>query len=101
MIEIALSVALVAQSVALIIMHRRLKRVGTGFYHLTKAVSNLAEVAQEQQKVNEAQGQVNNIMNQNLEILGVHTKLIEPDIAYEASAFLAWVNNKRKGKENG
>jgi Asp-tRNA(Asn)/Glu-tRNA(Gln) amidotransferase C subunit len=101
MIEIVLGVALALSGVALLILHRRIQKIMTGFQHLAQALTNLAEVAVEQQKVNEAQGQMNSIINQNLEILGVHTKLIEPDIAYEASAFLAWVNNKRKGKENG
>jgi hypothetical protein len=59
----------------------------------------MAKVFDEQGKINKSQQQYNEAVSTNLEILGVHTKLIEPDIDYEASAFLAWYNKrKREGK---
>ena len=54
-----------------------------------------------QRGINEKQHDINETMARNLEILGVHTKLIPPSIAMQAEAFLAW-HNKRKGeKDNG
>jgi hypothetical protein len=56
----------------------------------------MAKVFDEQHKINQSQQQYNEAVSTNLEILGIHTKLIEPDIAYEASAFLAWYNKRKK-----
>jgi hypothetical protein len=56
----------------------------------------MAKVFDEQHKINKSQQQYNEAVSTNLEILGIHTKLIEPDIAYEASAFLAWYNKRKK-----
>jgi len=47
----------------------------------------------------EAQNGLNQEVNRNLEILGVHTKLLRPSIGFEAESFLANYNRK-KGKDN-
>lgn len=97
MIEIALGIAVVALAVVVIHLNNKLNNLMKGFASLIIAMQNLANVAEEQQKVNHSQQSLNDIIGQNLEILGVHTRLIEPTIAYEASSFLAWYNKKKEG----
>ena len=64
-------------------------------FALVKLSSTIIQAISAQRDVNEKQHEINNSLGQNLEILGVHTKLIPPSIAMEAEAFLAW-HNKRK-----
>jgi len=64
-------------------------------FALVKLSSTIIKAISAQRDVNEKQHEINNSLGQNLEILGVHTKLIPPSIAMEAEAFLAW-HNKRK-----
>lgn len=97
MIDIALGVAVVALAVVVIHLNKKLHNLMKGFASLIMAMQNLAKVAEEQAKVNVGQQTVNDLIGQNLEILGVHTRLIEPTIAYEASSFLAWYNKKKEG----
>jgi len=81
--------------------HIQLAKVRKSVLMIVNLVANFIKLSDEQSKINKSQKQLNEAIATNLEILGVHTKLIEPDIAYEASAFLAWVNNKRKREDNG
>jgi len=62
---------------------------------LLKLSTTIIKAISAQREINEKQGDINNSLGQNLEILGVHTKLIPPSIAMEVEAFLAW-HNKRK-----
>jgi hypothetical protein len=98
MIEIALGVAVVLLSAWVLHLNSKINNLVKGLASLIMAMQNLAQVAEEQTKVNLAQQAVNDLIGQNLEILGVHTHLIEPTIAYEASSFLAWYNKKKEGK---
>jgi len=97
MIEIALALAVVLLSLAIIHLNKKVTNLTKGLASLIMAMQNLAKVAEEQAKVNLGQQTVNDLIGQNLEILGVHTHLIEPTIAYEASSFLAWYNKKKEG----
>lgn len=97
MIEIALGVVVVALAAWVIHLSNKINNLMKGFASLIVAMQNLAKVAEEQQKVNISQQGLNDLIGQNLEILGVHTRLIEPTIAYEASSFLAWYNKKKEG----
>lgn len=81
--------------------HIQLAKVRKSVLMVVNLVANFLKLTDEQNKINKSQKQLNEAIANNLEILGVHTKLIEPDIAYEASAFLAWVNHKRKRENNG
>lgn len=96
MIEILLSLALVVVSVYVMWLHREFHKLRTGALDLLTLLGNMAKVFDEQHKINKSQQQYNEAVSTNLEILGIHTKLIEPDIAYEASAFLAWYNKRKK-----
>lgn len=98
MIEIALGVTSLLLAAWIIHLTRKINNLMKGFASLIVAMQNLARVAEEQQKVNVSQQGLNDLIGQNLEILGVHTRLIEPTIAYEASAFLSWYNKKKEGK---
>lgn len=63
---------------------------------------NLLHKAMEaQREINDEQMDINNLLGQNLEILGVHTKLIPPSIAMQAEAFLAWNNKRKEENEDG
>lgn len=98
MIEIVLSIAVVALAVLVLHLNNKINNTVKAFASLLIAAQNLAKLAEEQQKVNHSQQSLNDLIGQNLEILGVHTRLIEPTIAYEASAFLSWYNKKKEGK---
>jgi hypothetical protein len=62
---------------------------------LLRLCTTIIKAISAQRDINGKQHEINNSLGQNLEILGVHTKLIPPSIAMEAEAFLAW-HNKRK-----
>lgn len=96
MIEILLGLALVILSVYVMWLHLEFHKLRSGALDLLTLLSNMAKVFDEQHKINQSQQQYNEAVSTNLEILGIHTKLIEPDIAYEASAFLAWYNKRKK-----
>jgi hypothetical protein len=96
MIEILLSLALVVLVVYVMWLHREFHKLRSGALDLLTLLGNMAKVFDEQHKINQSQQQYNEAVSTNLEILGIHTKLIEPDIAYEASAFLAWYNKRKK-----
>jgi hypothetical protein len=96
MIELLLSLALVGLAGYAVWLHRALDKTRKGALGLVQILTNITNLIEEQSKINHSQQQLNDAVSTNLEILGVHTKLIQPDIAYEASAFLAWFNNKKK-----
>jgi hypothetical protein len=96
MIELFLGLAVMALAGYVAWLHRQLYKIREGAFGLLQVLSNMTTLVDEQSKINKAQQSLNEAVSTNLEILGVHTKLIEPDIAYEASAFLAWFNNKKK-----
>lgn len=96
MIELLLSIAVVGLGIYVVFLHLTLESTRKGALGLVQILNNMTNLIEEQSKINRAQQQLNDAVSTNLEILGVHTKLIEPDIAYEASAFLAWFNNKKK-----
>ena len=52
-----------------------------------------------QQGINDKQANVNELLGKNLEILGVHTKLIKPSVTMEAEAFLRWHNEKKEDND--
>jgi len=52
-----------------------------------------------QQGINDKQANVNELLGKNLEILGVHTKLIKPSVTMEAEAFLRWHNERKEEKD--
>jgi hypothetical protein len=96
MIDIVFGVIVTALAIALLHLNRKIINIVKAYANLIMALQNLAQIAEEQQKVNIGQQGINDLIGQNLEILGVHTRLIEPTIAYEASAFLAWWNKKKE-----
>jgi hypothetical protein len=96
MIELLLSLAVILLAGYAIWIHIQFHKLRNGALDLLTLLSNMAKVFDEQGKINKSQQQYNEAVSTNLEILGVHTKLIEPDIAYEASAFLAWYNKRKK-----
>ena len=61
----------------------------------------LVKALKAQRHINETQTEINESLGQNLEILGVHTKLIPPSIAMQAEAFLAWYNKRKEERDNG
>lgn len=96
MIELLLSLAVILLAGYVIWIHIQFHKLRNGALDLLTLLSNMAKVFDEQGKINKSQQQYNEAVSTNLEILGIHTKLIEPDIAYEASAFLAWYNKRKK-----
>ena len=80
--------------------YRRLRMTAKAVAFLIASLKNLVDALSEQQNINTAQQQMNELINTNLEILGVHTKLIKPSIGFEATQFLAW-HNKKKEEDNG
>jgi phage regulator Rha-like protein len=100
MTEIALGVALISLGVALVAI-RRAAKVARAFSLLVKALENLLKALSDQASINEAQQQMNTDIATNLEILGVHTRLIKPSIGFEATQFLAWHNKQKEQRENG
>lgn len=57
------------------------------------------QATQAQTQINTSQYDINNSLAQNLEILGVHTKLIPPTVSMQAEAFLKWHNDRRKNND--
>ena len=99
MSEIAIGLSLL--SLGLIgLTYRRLRMTAKAVAYLIASLKNLVDALSEQQTINVAQQQMNELINTNLEILGVHTKLIKPSIGFEATQFLAW-HNKKKEEDNG
>lgn len=95
MIEILLGITQIATLLWLYLERR--KRIEVNKMLLKVAdLTNTALVAQK--SINETQFVMNEGIANNLEILGVHTRLIKPSVGMEAEAFLRWHNRK---EENG
>ena len=75
--------------------------VRSRFASLLHLAETLVKALKAQRHINEQQNDINENIGQNLEILGVHTKLIPPSIAMQAEAFLAWYNKRKEEKDNG
>ena len=52
-----------------------------------------------QQGINDKQSGINELLSKNMEIVGVHTKLIKPSVTMEAEAFLRWHNERKEEKD--
>ena len=74
------------------------------FYRFKKKIANLFQLLinnqKEQEKLNEKSYEVDSQLATQIEMLGVHTKLIPPTISMQAEAFLAW-HNQQKEEEDG
>jgi hypothetical protein len=101
MTEVLLAVWITALTFGIGILYLRIKKLNTALTHTLKALSNVLESMQMQSEINVSQQQMNEIINTNLEILGVHTSLIKPSIGFEATQFLNWYNMRRKEGNNG
>jgi hypothetical protein len=96
MTEIVLGVLATLFFLTSVVLWRRVKMLAKAMAHLLKATTNIASALEEVSSALQVQAQVNDQIGTSLEMLGVHTKLIEPSISYEASQFLAWVNKNKK-----
>jgi len=101
MIEVLLAVWVTGLTFVTALVYTRIRMLNKALMHHLKATHNILESMQMQSDINLSQQQMNEIVNTNLEILGVHTNLIKPSIGYEASQFLAWYNNRKKEGNNG
>lgn len=97
MIEVLLAVWVTVLTLSMALLYIRLRKLNSALGHMLKALNNIVQTAQMQSEINLSQQQMNEIINTNLEILGVHTSLIKPSIGFEATQFLAWYN-ERKGR---
>lgn len=101
MIEIVLSVAVVIQGVALFLLRRKVDRRSRDLLKINaatlQAVTHVINASGEQAKINQAQHDLNQLIGHNLEVLGVHTRLIKPSVGFEAEQFLSWYNKKKEG----
>ena len=75
---------------------RRQKLISQAVAKLMGALGNIVAIAEEQNKVNHAQQDTNRQIGNNLELLGIHTKLIKPSVSFEAEQFLAWYNEQKR-----
>ena len=100
MIEVLLAWTIVL-TVSTAVAYLRIRKLNLALGHSLRATYNILETIQMQSDINIQQQKMNEIVNTNLEILGVHTNLIKPSIGYEATQFLAWYNARKKEGENG
>jgi hypothetical protein len=101
MSDLLLAIGLVAVACYAIVLRFRVRRLAKSIGLLIKGMQNFAEGMTKLAELSERQSEVNHMMESNLEILGIHTKLIPPSVSYEASQFLAWVNKKKEERDNG
>lgn len=99
-IEIAVIVLAITQIASFVYLFLTKRRWTLMVGHLLKLSKISLDVSGEQQKLNMRQQEINTMLEANIEILGVHTKLIKPSVAMEAQAFLQW-HNRRKEEKNG
>lgn len=103
MTELLLGLSLMmsgALSILVVSLWRKVVSLAKALGMALKGLNNVLMALSELSGALEAQNGLNQEVNRNLEILGVHTKLLKPTIGFEAESFLANYNNK-KGKENG
>lgn len=98
--EIALLTLGIGQLIGLIWMGLWRRRQRLLFGELMKLSKILVEHNKKQVELNTIQDTINTQVMTNIEILGVHAKLIEPSVGLQAEVFLQQYN-KRKGKDNG
>lgn len=101
MIEVLLGVWTAGLTFVSVLVYTRIRMLNQALTHHLKATHNIIQSMQMQTDINLSQQQMNEIINTNLEILGVHTNLIKPSIGYEATQFLAWYNARKKEGNNG
>lgn len=98
MSEIVLLVWLALTNIAFVAFFFMVRSRLAALLHLCET---LVKALKAQRHINETQTEINDNIGQNLEILGVHTKLIPPSIAMQAEAFLAWYNKRKEERDNG
>jgi hypothetical protein len=103
MSELLLALSLImsgALSILVLSLWRKVVSLAKALAMALQGLNNVLLALSELSGALEAQNGLNQEVNRNLEILGVHTKLLRPSIGFEAESFLANYN-KKKGKENG
>jgi hypothetical protein len=103
MSELLLALSLImsgALSILVVSLWRKVVSLAKALAMALQGLNNVLLALSELSGALEAQNGLNQEVNRNLEILGVHTKLLRPSIGFEAESFLANYN-KKKGKENG
>jgi hypothetical protein len=103
MSELLLALSLImsgALSILVVSLWRKVVSLAKALAMALQGLNNVLLALSELSGALEAQNGLNHEVNRNLEILGVHTKLLRPSIGFEAESFLANYN-KKKGKENG
>lgn len=98
LIEIVLAVGLLLLMAALLIAVGAQRRINKSY---NKLLNSIVQTIAAQKEINDKQLDINDNLGQNVEILGVHTKLIPPSVAMQAEAFLAWHNKRREEKDDG
>lgn len=98
MIEMLLIIWLGVSNIAFLAFFFMVRSRFAALLHLSEV---LVKALKAQRHINEAQTEINENIGQNLEMLGVHTKLIPPTIAMQAEAFLAWYNKRKEERDNG
>ena len=98
MIEMVLIAWLGFTNIAFVIFFLMVRSRFAALLHLCEV---LVKGLKAQRHINEAQTEINDSIGHNLELLGVHTKLIPPSIAMQAEAFLAWYNKRKDERDNG
>lgn len=103
MSELLLAVSLItsgALGIVTLVLWARVVKLSKSVMMILQAANNMMKALQELSAALEAQNGLNQEVNRNLEILGVHTKLLKPTIGFEAESFLANYNRKKR-EENG
>jgi hypothetical protein len=103
MSELLLALSLImsgALSILVVSLWRKVVSLAKALAMALQGLNNVLLALSELSGALEAQNGLNQEVNRNLEILGVHTKLLRPSIGFEAESFLANYNRK-KGKDNG
>lgn len=72
------------------------RKINQKYHKLFDTIVNSITI---QQGVNSKQSEINELLGNNLEIVGVFTKLIPPSVTMQAEAFLRWHNDKKE--DNG
>jgi len=103
MSELVLALALIMSgtlTIVVVSLWRKVVSLAKALAMALQGLNNVLLALSELSGALEAQNGLNQEVNRNLEILGVHTKLLRPSIGFEAESFLANYN-RNKGKENG
>lgn len=98
MSEIILMVWLALTNIAFVVFFFMVRSRLAALLHLCET---LVKALKAQRHINEQQTEINESLSENLEVLGVHTKLIQPTVAMQAQAFLQWYNKRKEERDNG